>query len=281
MLATITIDAGPRAGESLKLRSGRSVTIGRGAKAEFQITDDSFLSSLHCLLEFRGPSLWVRDLGSSNGTLVNGRLVAECRLAGGDRIDVGRTKLVVSISGDGAPAGELKQAVLRVLRAQPGLFAILDAARDPMLLGKVRAFGEEFDSLFEGPHAGALVDFAPYLCPLPPEGRLLAELVDSGWGNAWGVFLTCDETFAALRRHLRRFLTVKTEDCEKLYFRFYDPRVLRIYLPTCNSAETRLFFGPIGSYLVEDRDPGRVIRFTPGADGVTREVIAADGDGGS
>ena len=38
---------------------------------------------------------------------------------------------------------------------------------------------------------------------------------------------------------------------ERVYFRFYDPRVLRVYLPTCSSSELKGVFGPVGRFVVE------------------------------
>ena len=54
-----------------------------------------------------------------------------------------------------------------------------------------------------------------------------------------------------------------THDSEgkKLYFRYYDPRVLREYLPTCNEEELAAFFGPVVSYMMEDKDPMTLLDF--------------------
>lgn len=55
-----------------------------------------------------------------------------------------------------------------------------------------------------------------------------------------------------LRRHFRRFLRVTDEQGQPLMFRYYDPRVLRVYLPTCTAEELALVFGPVSAYLIED-----------------------------
>jgi hypothetical protein len=55
---------------------------------------------------------------------------------------------------------------------------------------------------------------------------------------------------------------VKTEQGKMLYFRFYDPRVLRIFLPTCDAMQLRELFGDaIDSFILEDEDPAFAIRF--------------------
>ena len=56
-----------------------------------------------------------------------------------------------------------------------------------------------------------------------------------------------------------------------MYFRFYDPRVLRIYLPTCTLEESRVFFGPIDGFLVESADGEKLIGYTIGPDGIVME----------
>jgi pSer/pThr/pTyr-binding forkhead associated (FHA) protein len=79
---------------------GDRLSIGRAAEADVSFTDDSSLSRLHCALE-RYPGGWVlRDLGSTNGTLLNGeRLVGERRLQHGDEIRIGSHALLFR-SGD-------------------------------------------------------------------------------------------------------------------------------------------------------------------------------------
>jgi hypothetical protein len=55
---------------------------------------------------------------------------------------------------------------------------------------------------------------------------------------------------------------IKTEDDQQLYFRFYDPRVLRIFLPTCDENQLREFFGPIEQFICEDEDPEFALVFS-------------------
>ena len=65
----------------------------------------------------------------------------------------------------------------------------------------------------------------------------------------------------ALRGHFRDLLQVQDEQGRNLWFRFYDPRVLRVYLPTCNVEEKRMMFGPILLYLVEDEHSTTFLHF--------------------
>lgn len=46
-----------------------------------------------------------------------------------------------------------------------------------------------------------------------------------------------------------------------MLFRYYDPRVLRVFLPTCNKEELTNFFGPIQAFVLEDTEEDTLIRF--------------------
>ena len=78
----------------LELTTDRS-TIGKAAENDIALDDDATASHLHAVLE-RFPAGWcVTDLGSSNGTWVNGeRIWASRRLRHGDEIRIGQTRLV-------------------------------------------------------------------------------------------------------------------------------------------------------------------------------------------
>jgi hypothetical protein len=78
------------------------------------------------------------------------------------------------------------------------------------------------------------------------------ELLRRGWGEAWGVYLRApSSSLAALHQHFRRILRVQDEAGRKLLFRYYDPRVLRAYLPTCTADELRQVFGPVERFFIE------------------------------
>jgi hypothetical protein len=69
---------------------------------------------------------------------------------------------------------------------------------------------------------------------------------------------------------LRRFLIVKTENGQRLLFRFYDLRVLRTFLPTCDSGQRKEFFGPIQSFVAESEDADSVVLLNPVGEDVRR-----------
>lgn len=68
-----------------------ALTIGRGRENDIQIKNDSKVSRYHCKLQRRGNNFYIEDAKSSNGTLVNGELITDRRLFGGEEIIIGET----------------------------------------------------------------------------------------------------------------------------------------------------------------------------------------------
>jgi hypothetical protein len=65
-----------------------------------------------------------------------------------------------------------------------------------------------------------------------------------------------------LRRHLRKFLIVNDWTGRRLLFRYYDPRVLRIYLPTCTADELSTVYGPITQFWTENVSSDYLLSFS-------------------
>jgi hypothetical protein len=161
---------------------------------------------------------------------------------------------------DGEASFSSREELAHLLEGHEPLYAVLDPARDPAILALLQSSGEEVRSLYNGRRSEQLADVAPYLARVPAGSRLLDALVREGWGRSWGVLAVCDAPFAELRRHLRRFLVAQTEDRTALYFRFYDPRVLRPFLESATAEQRRAFFGPVSAFLLEGRRENTVLR---------------------
>ncbi len=153
---------------------------------------------------------------------------------------------------------------LELLLDQPlPLYAVLDAARTPRILEVLQESQLEWSSLYEGAKGEELDIVAPYLIGhFLPQSTLLRLLVEEGWGQSWGIFLTSEEDFPRVRRHLRKFLMVKDGEGRELYFRFYDPRVLRVFIPSCSPEQIREVFGPVDCFQMEAEDPKHLVRFS-------------------
>jgi pSer/pThr/pTyr-binding forkhead associated (FHA) protein len=81
------------AGQEYELNSS-ALTVGRGGQNDVSIEGDEFASARHVRIEPRRDGVWVSDLGSTNGTFVNGvRIDRPRKLAQGDVVRVGETEL--------------------------------------------------------------------------------------------------------------------------------------------------------------------------------------------
>jgi hypothetical protein len=100
MQVTLRVLSGPHAGRSFTFDQHSTFLIGRSDAAQLCLPDDRFFSRNHCLLEIAPPRCFLRDLGSTNGTYVNGQKVQEAFLSNGDRIQGGQTVLAVEVSAE-------------------------------------------------------------------------------------------------------------------------------------------------------------------------------------
>jgi hypothetical protein len=141
------------------------------------------------------------------------------------------------------------------------VWMIVDGARDRRIFWILREFHLEHYCLYAGALPPALEAAAPYLVQLDHDDEDTRRFLGHAWGNSWGVFLECDAHQNTLRQHLRGFLMVRDPTGNRLVFRYYDPRVLRIYLPTCNEEELTRLFGPIGCFWTEGKASRNMLEF--------------------
>ncbi len=103
----VVVKGNPR-GRTLTFAPGRFL-FGRGAECHVR-PDSDWVSRQHCLLTVTVDSIHLKDLGSTNGTLVNGhRLMGELPLAHGDTIQLGPLVLQVSLPAHAALLEAVKQ----------------------------------------------------------------------------------------------------------------------------------------------------------------------------
>jgi len=81
-----------RAGQRFDL--GAETTLGRAPGCAISLPEDTFVSQLHTRVFRRDGELWVEDLGSTNGTFLDGtKVTAPVRIHPGNRLQVGNTVL--------------------------------------------------------------------------------------------------------------------------------------------------------------------------------------------
>lgn len=270
--AILHIPWGPQSFTKATLVPGDRLRISAQPSADFAIIRDKRIGDASAELSWDG-SLGHVTSDSADGTfLLNGQCQQEGALGHGEWFRIGDTTLVLSRErhspprrSKARPSTEEQQAdsvraalceqTLQTLRRAKNLYAVLDAARDDRILTLLRESPNPTRSLLAGVRGDTLADVASYLVQLAPNDWLLSALVHEGWGYAWGIYLDCPLPFDQVRRHLRHFLRVRAEgEKDFLYFRFYDPRVLSIFLPTCTPDQLREFHGPILRFWGEDAE---------------------------
>lgn len=274
MRAILNVFDGPAKGQYVIHDSGK-LTVGR--TTGFVVNADPFLSRAHFEIELVDNRCLVRDLKSGNGTQLNGTPIDEAEAHDGDEINAGHSAFQVMLelsddisSGDATQAQETELAkftkaqagLWRILQVTQPLFATVDCALGEPARDFVALATTPTKNLFEGEKGEELARFAPYLVGLPDRSEALRRYIQRGWGTHWGILFSCPLPFLEVRRHLRRFLLVKMPDGKTNYFRYYDPRVLRSFLPKLSPQEVARFFGPITQFLIPAEDSEILVRFT-------------------
>ncbi len=131
------------------------------------------------------------------------------------------------------------------------IYALVDAARDDRILTLLQEIDCEYECLYQGASAKEMAEFSPYLIRLPQSSLLIYQLISKGWGKHWGIYITSWQEMPDIRRHFRQFTQVQLPNGKIVNFRFYDPRVLRVFLPACNDQEVEEFFGGATGFYCE------------------------------
>jgi two-component system, NtrC family, sensor kinase len=115
-LPSLFVIQGRDQGTKFELEEGL-LGLGRDSSNPIQLHDTE-VSRRHAELRREGPSLTLTDLGSSNGTYVNGRRIASHDLASGDRVQIGGTLML--FTGPGESPGDLSEKIDIVSRGAQG-----------------------------------------------------------------------------------------------------------------------------------------------------------------
>jgi hypothetical protein len=155
------------------------------------------------------------------------------------------------------------KALASTLFADPEdkVYAVLDGAASETLLADLYRLEPKFECLYRGDIEPDLAWVAPYLVLLEPDSAFTRFLLGSGWGKHWGVFVTTQSEFGDVHRHFRRFLMVHSSDGKPMYFRYYDPRVMREFLPMADAEQIKTMFGPLKTWYGEGADENEMLRF--------------------
>lgn len=304
MRVILEATAGPATGRKIQVPEGSILRVGRTARSDYALGEDSYLSGQHFSIEYDGTQCQIRDLGSSNGTFVNGDRITDRIVQEGDSIGAGGSTFAVHIDStsptpepsrvtfaptlklpgpvaleSAAPAplrgnadwqgfSRSQSILLNALYVQgESVYAVLDAVRDARIPAFLDASGERYARVDEENIA------SPFLVLVPPQSRLLDVLVKDGWNHGWGFYLASSADFESLLRHWHPFVTLHNRNGQPLTFRFWEPRVLRAIVPAMPAAEAAGFFGSISRLVVEEDKPEAAVEFTLGPSGVNQRAL--------
>ncbi|HEX2218429.1 MAG TPA: adenylate/guanylate cyclase domain-containing protein [Gemmatimonadales bacterium] len=168
--------------QSFELPPGRSVVVGRGLATDIPIYDPT-ISRRHAELIARGDAVEVRDLGSSNGTCINGSRVAAGRLTANDSITFGKVTYrvrEVRPSGPEAPAPEPTAAgdtIVRKLMVSGKESTGITSRDAPLVQGQLRVTADTAEER-QAKKLSMLLEVAQKLTGELELDRLLRAVVD-------------------------------------------------------------------------------------------------------
>jgi serine/threonine-protein kinase len=124
MRVTLHVVAGPQTGREFTFDQHDTFMIGRSEDSQFCLPHDRFFSRHHCILEIAPPQCFLRDLGSTNGTFVNGIRVDTAYLKHGDRIQGGETVLEVLVGSDAAAITSGRLGAKGLEKTEPSIITV-------------------------------------------------------------------------------------------------------------------------------------------------------------
>ena len=113
MNVVLRVTAGPHQGKTFVFDRHETFVVGRSSVVQFPVPDDKFLSRDHFLIEFNPPVCYLKDMGSTNGTKLNGHKVDGARLKDGDLIEAGKSAFEIVIQDTWSEIPRIKCVICR------------------------------------------------------------------------------------------------------------------------------------------------------------------------
>lgn len=143
---------------------------------------------------------------------------------------------------------------IKVPEAPSSVYGLVDGAQDDRVYPLLAAEGNDWRCLYGTDLPRVLATVAPYLVALSSHYPFAGYFARYGRGNHWGVMLRSTASMDDLAEHFAGMIRARLPQGRDVLFRFYDPRVLRAYLPTCTAQELDAVFGPVDAFLIEHGD---------------------------
>lgn len=142
------------------------------------------------------------------------------------------------------------------------VYAVLDGASIDGLRQKLFEMSPPHYCLFRGKLEDDVAEMAPYVVGLISGSEFSEWLLSAKMGKHWGIYAQSRSSMRDMRQHFRNMFQVYDESGKPMLFRFYDPRVIASFLPTCNGGELASFFGSVDAYFAESTNGESINQFT-------------------
>src|ERR1700743_2316827 len=109
--------SGKYQGGEFPIATDKQILVGRSSDLDMVLVED-MVSRKHARIAMQGDQIWIEDLGSTNGTFVNGEKVKKARLKEGDRVLIGTSILKVAAADPAQPQGDAKANLENVAAAR-------------------------------------------------------------------------------------------------------------------------------------------------------------------
>lgn len=145
------------------------------------------------------------------------------------------------------------------------LYGIVDSARNDEVFRYLVTGDVRYKSLFEDTMDVQSYGVSGFLVECKKESPLFKWMTTEAWGDNCCIFFTSKASFDDLFTHFQKFNRVYIEGDDVVLFRYYDPRVLSLFLPTCNDDQIHSFFGKVNLFFAENEDPTilKVFKYMP------------------
>jgi eukaryotic-like serine/threonine-protein kinase len=243
---TLRAAEGPHKGQAFSFPNHEFLVAGRARTAHLRLGDDQ-CAPCHFLVTIEPSGCRLIDLGSGTGTAVNGRRVQAADLRDGDAIQVGPTRLLVSLAG----------------QSTAGVDALTDVTR---LVPRPTGGGGEATVPEKGPPTGGAAAGSPPLFPTLPGYEILRELGRGGMGVVYLARRLADGTPVALKTiipavqvhpsQVERFLR-EVDIVRKLKDPNREESVHIVHFLGSGSFDSGLFFA---MEYVEGTDAGKILK---------------------
>ena len=144
------------------------------------------------------------------------------------------------------------------------VYAVLDGASSTDILPMLKRSSLRYNCLYDGKLSYELALSSPYLVRLEQDNDFTHDLLEKGLGNNWCIFLKTFKpvTMLTVLRQAKHNHKILPPSGKTLIFRYFDPRIIRNYLPVCTIEEANIFWGPVDEIICDGNERHSFNRFT-------------------